>query len=181
MDREGAETSVTQLLRDARNFRTRTRRYDIALMAAYALLLLLTLLTIMIALYYFREPLVAAGYMIWALMLPSGLIAYWFFYRSLTNEPSPDANSRNYIEASMDYLNRRERFMVSSATPVSALLALAGIVFAIAIYQGEDALFHMVVSFIGQGCVVWKLVHMRRKYEKKRSRLSQVLADLSGI
>jgi hypothetical protein len=180
VENEDIAMIVTQVLRDARNFRARARRYDVACVAAYALLLPLGLLSIVIALYYFGEPLVAAGYTIWAVTLLSGLTAYRFFYRSLRDEPSPSAHSRDYIEHSIEYLNRRERFMMKSATPVSALLALAGIVFAIAAYQGQDALFQVIVSFIGQPLVVWATLDTRRRYERKRSRLREILADLTG-
>ena|SRR5215472_15651388 len=178
VENEDVATIVAQVLRDARKFRARARRFDIACVVAYVLLLPLCLLSIVIALDYF--PLVAAGYTIWAVTLLSGLTAYRIFYRSLRDEPSPDAHSRDYIEHSIDYVNRRERFTVKSATPISALLALAGIVFAVAVYQGQDALFHVIVSFIGQPLVVWATLDTQRRYERKRSQLRQIQTDLTS-
>lgn len=180
VENEDVATIVAQVLRDARNFRARARRFDIACVVAYVLLLPLCLLSIVLALNYFAEPLVAAGYTVWAVTLLSGLTAYGIFYRSLRDEPSPDAHSRDYIEQSIDYVNRRERFTMKSAIPMSALLALAGIVFAIAAYEGQDALFHVMVSFIGQPLVVWATLDTQRRYERKRSQMRQILTDLTG-
>jgi len=177
---EDTATIVAQVLRDARNFRARARRFDVACVVAYVLLLPLCLLSIVIAFDYYGELLVAAGYTVWAVTLLSGLTAYRIFYRSLRDEPSPDEHSRDYIEHSIDYVNRRERFTMKSATPISALLALAGIVFAIAAHQGQDALFHVIVSFVGQPLVAWAILDTQRRYERKRSQLRQILTDLTS-
>lgn len=171
---------VTQVLREARNFRTRARRCDLAIIAACVLLLPLGLLSVLIAWFYFGEPLVAAGYAIWGVTLLGGLAAYRIFYHSLREMPSCSTNSREYIEQSIAYLDRRERFIMRSAAPMSAMLALAGIVFAIAVYRGQDGLFQAVTSFIGQPSV-WATLAAQRRYEEKRSRLREMLADLASI
>src|SRR5579872_4482076 len=87
VENEDITMIVTQVLRDSQSFRARARRYDIACVIAYVLLLPLSLLSIVIALYYFGEPLVAAGYTTWTATLLSGLTAYRLFYRSLRDEP----------------------------------------------------------------------------------------------
>ena len=174
-----AEMIVAQVLRDAQSFRVRARRTDLLIIAAYVLLFPLSLLSVLIALDYFRAPLVAAGYAIWAAVLLYGLTAYRIFYRSLGGEPSPNDRARDYLERSIEYLNRRERFLMKSAAPVSALLAVAGIVFAVALSQGQDALFQVVVTFIGQPSV-WATLALQRRYEKRRSELRRIVADLGG-
>jgi hypothetical protein len=177
---EDVATIVAQVLRDAQNFRARARCFDIACVVAYVLLIPLCLLSIVIAMDYFAEPLVAAGYTVWTVTLLSGLTAYRGFYRSLRDEPSPDAHSRDYIEHSIDYVDRRERLTMKSAVPMSLLLALAGLVFAVAVYRHQDALFHLIVSIVGQPLLIWATLHTQRKYEKKRSQLRQILTDLKG-
>jgi TRAP-type uncharacterized transport system fused permease subunit len=175
---EDVEMIVTRVLRDARKFQGRARRYDIAVVAAYLLLLPLCLLVV---LYDLSElPLIAAGYTIWAVVLLSGLVAYRFFYRSVLGEPSPNGSSRDYIEHSIEYLNRRERFLMKSATPVSVLMAAAGIVFAFAAYRGQDALFQVVLSFLAQPLGLWATLDVQRRYDKKRSRLREILTDLDA-
>jgi hypothetical protein len=134
-----------------------------------------------VVLYDLRElPLIAAGYTIWAAVLLSGLVAHRFFYRSVRGEPSPNGSSRDYIEHSIEYLNRRERFLIKSATPVSVLMAAAGIVFAFAAYRGQDALFQVVLSFLGQPLGLRATLDVQRRYDKKRSRLREILTDLDG-
>ncbi len=177
---EDVATIVAQVLRDARNFRARARRFDIACVVAYVLLLPLCLLSIVMAFDYYGELLVAVGYTVWAVTLLAGLTAYRMFYRSLREDPSPDEHSRDYLGHSIDYVNRRERFTMKSATPMSALLALAGIVFAIAAHQGQDALFHVIVSFAGQPLLVWAILDTQQRYERRRSQLRQILTDLTS-
>jgi hypothetical protein len=177
---EEIEPIMTQVLREARNFRMRTRRMDIALLVAYALLLPLTFLSVLIARDHFGEPIVALGYGVWSVTLGCGLVAYGLFYRSFRDQPSRDVDSRGYISEFIDYLNRRQRSLTKSAISVSVLLALAGAVFAVALYRGQDALFQVIVSFVGQALLMWDVLRMERNYERRRSRLSGILADMNG-
>ena len=178
--KEEVEPIMTQVLREARNFRMRRRSLDIALLVAYALLLPLAFLSVLIARDHFDEPIVALGYGVWSVTLVWGLVAYGLFYRSFRDQPSHDADSRDYISGFVDYLNRRQRFLTKSAIFVSVLLALAGAVFAVALYRGQDALFHVIVSFLGQPLLIWDVLTMERSYERRRSHLSGILADLNA-
>ena len=113
--KEEVEPMMTNVLREARNFRMRRRSLDIALLVLYALLLPLTFLVVLIARDYFGEPMVALGYAVWSVILVCGLLGYGLFYRSFRDQPSHDADSRGYIGQSIEYLNRRQRFLTKSA------------------------------------------------------------------
>jgi hypothetical protein len=178
--KEEVEPIMTQVLREARHFRMRRRGLDIALMVAYALLLPLTFLSVLIARDHFGEPMVALGYGVWSVTLVWGLVAYGLFYRSFRDQPSHDADGRRYISEYIDYLNRRQRFLTKSAISASILLALAGAVFALALYRGQDALFHVIISFVGQPLLIWDVLRMERNYERRRSRVNEILADMNA-
>ena len=171
---------MTQVLREARKFRMRRRRLDIAILVVYALLVPLAFFCVLSELNYFGEPTVALGYSVWSITLVCGLVAYGLFYRSFRDQRSPEADSRVYITEFIDYLDRRQRFLTKSAIPVSALLALAGAVFAVALYRGQDAVFHVIVSFVGQPLLIWDVLRMQRSYEQRRSRLRGMLADMNA-
>lgn len=177
---EEVEPTMTQVLREARNFRMRTRSLDIALLVGFTLLLPLTFLSVLIARDHFGEPMVALGYGVWSVTLVWGLVASGLFYRSFRNQPSHDADSRGYISEFIDYLNRRQRFLTKSAISASVLLALAGAVFAVALYRGQDALFHVIISFVGQPLLIWDVLRMERNYELRSARLSEILADMNA-
>jgi hypothetical protein len=178
--KEEVEGIMAQVLREARNFQMRRRSLDIALLVAYALLLPLAFLSVLIARGHFGEPMVALGYGVWSVTLVWGLVAYGLFYRLFRDQPSHNVDSRGYISEFIDYLNRRQRFLTKSAISVSILLAVAGAVFAVALYRGQDALFHVVISFVGQPLIVWDVLRMERNYERRRSQLSRILVDMNS-
>ena len=180
-EKEDAGAVVTHVLRDARKHQRRARTADLAVIVAYVIFLPVMLL--MTLAFLGTSPLVAAGCIVWVMLLLAGLVAYRIYYRSMREEPAPGTTSREYVEYSIEHLNRRERFLVKSATPLSALESLAGILFAFAAVQGQEvdlALVYVVLCFLAQPANLWWTLHAQRKYSTKRSRLRQILADLDA-
>lgn len=101
--------------------------------------------------------------------------------RLCTGAARPGGFISEHLPRSIDYLNRRESFLTKSAISVSVLLALAGAVFALALSRGQDALFHVVISFAGQPLLVWEVLRMQRNYERRRSRVNEILADMNAV
>jgi len=178
-EKETAEQIVTRLLREARRHERRAHAADIAVIVLCALLLPMVLL---IALALLDEaPLAAAGWMVWDLLMVVALIMYRRYFRSLGEEPPPNATSRQYAGHSIEYLNRRERFLVKSATPISAFLAVAGILFVYAEARGQQQDVWLVAAVLccaAQPVSWWWILRMQRKYSARRMHLRELLADL---
>jgi hypothetical protein len=178
-EKEDTGAVVKRVLRDARNHQRQARMADLACVVAYVLMLPVMLLLV----FALRSPYLAASHLVWVVLLLGGLVAYRKYYRSMREEPAPGTTSREYVEYSIDYLNRRERFLVKSATPISVLESIAGILCALAAegVQGKEldlALAYVVVIFVGQPLGWWLTLHAQGKYSEKRARLRQILADL---
>ncbi|HTX38785.1 MAG TPA: hypothetical protein VME43_27350 [Bryobacteraceae bacterium] len=180
-ENQSPERIVRQVLVEARRHQRRARAADLVVIAAHALFLPLMLLFAWA--FLDQAPLVAAGHLVWAVTMVAGLVAYRIFYRSLGEEPPPNATSREYIEHSIEFLNRRERLLVKSAAPISALEAVAGILFAWAAVKGQESelsLLYVVLCFLAQPVSWWWTLRMQRSYSRKRTRLRQILADLGN-
>ncbi len=179
-EKEDIEMVVTRALLDAQTFRTRAKLLDIGLIALYALLIPLCLLVVLIEKEVNGSSLVAWGYAAWFAILLGCLVSFFFFYRRLYREPSPSANLGDYLRHSIEYLDRREQYLWKCATPVSVVMAIAGVVFAFAAAKGEDAVVQVVASLLVQPLNWWATLNMSRRYAKKRKRLRQTLADLES-
>lgn len=174
-----AETIVTWVLRDARKRQRRMRATDVGLVALGAVQFPILLLIAWDS--WDEAPLAAAGYLVWVVTVATILLMYRFYFRSLGQEPPPNATSREYTEHSIEYLNRRERFLVRTATPCSTLESLAGILFAFAAandQQRDLSLLWVVVCFLLQPLNWWWILYIQRRYSRERSRLRTILADL---
>jgi len=177
-EKEDIEMVVTRALLDAQTFRTRAKLLDIGLIAVYVVIIPLCLLIVLIAMN--DSPLIAWGYAAWSAILLGCLVSYFFFYRRLYREPSPSANLGDYLRHSIEYLDRREQYLWKCGTPISVVMAIAGVIFAFALAKGEDGLLQVVASLLVQPLSWWATLDMSRRYEKKRKRLRQTLADLES-
>jgi hypothetical protein len=175
---ENPEPIVTQILRHARRLQRRARAADVFFMVLGVVEIPILLAFVLINR---DEPLVAAGNGVWAVTSGVAVAMYRAFYRSLGEEPPPNATSRQYTQYSIEYLNRRENFWVKSALPCSALESLAGVVFAFAMANGQQPEFSLVwvlLCFLLQPINWWWILRVHRKSNERRTRLREVLADL---